>query len=220
MSAVLAFARVSGVIRNLFESFSKALAVFLLLVFCEIIVTISVLNGSSVEVVHFGIGNVFRSILRISSAHLSTILRHQVLKVINSECIKLLITNGEGRLERARVVKDEIVEQNTRFLAVYVEAKNSCMVLLSEKEDKLGTLAIAVPRPKDLLGPPSSSVLLGDKNAVSARMFAEQLAAVKEKIALVSIYLETMDERQAQSAFKRLMEKVAHGEPQKEALTA
>jgi hypothetical protein len=94
------------------------------------------------------------------------------------------------------------------------------MVLLSEKEDKLGTLAIAVPRPKDLLGPPSSSVLLGDKNAVSARMFAEQLAAVKEKIALVSIYLETMDERQAQSAFKRLMEKVAHGEPQKEALTA
>ncbi len=140
--------------------------------------------------------------------------------MINSECIKLLITNGEGRLERARVVKDEIVEQNTRFLAVYVEAKNSCMVLLSEKEDKLGTLAIAVPRPKDLLGPPSSSVLLGDKNAVSARMFAEQLAAVKEKIALVSIYLETMDERQAQSAFKRLMEKVAHGEPQKEALTA
>jgi len=123
-------------------------------------------------------------------------------------------------LERARVVKDEIVEQNTRFLAVYVEAKNSCMVLLSEKEDKLGTLAIAVPRPKDLLGPPSSSVLLGDKNAVSARMFAEQLATVKEKIALVSIYLETMDERQAQSAFSRLMEKVAHGEPQKEALTA
>jgi hypothetical protein len=140
--------------------------------------------------------------------------------VINSECINLLITNGEGRLERARVVKDEIVEQNTRFLAVYVEAKNSCMVLLSEKEDKLGTLAIAVPRPKDLLGPPSSSVLLGDKNAVSARMFAEQLAAIKEKIALVSIYLETMDERQAQSAFKRLMEKVAHGETQKEALTA
>jgi hypothetical protein len=140
--------------------------------------------------------------------------------VINSECIKLLITNGERRLERARVVKDEIVEQNTRFLAIYVEAKNSCMVLLSEKEDKLGTLAIAVPRPKDLLGPPSSSVLLGDKNAVSARMFAEQLAAVKEKIALVSIYLETMDERQAQSAFSRLMEKVAHGEPQKEALTA
>lgn len=122
-------------------------------------------------------------------------------------------------MERAKVVKDEISEQNTRFLAVYVEAKNSCLILLSEKEDKLGTLVIAVPKPKDLLGPPSSSVLLGDKNVVTARMFAENLAIRKEKIALVSIYLETMDERQAQSALKRLLEKVTIDQPQKEGLT-
>jgi len=127
----------------------------------------------------------------------------------------------EGKkLERARVVKDEIVEQNTRFLAVYMEAKNSCMVLLSEGEDKLGTLAIAVPKPKDFIGPPSSSILLGEKNAASARMFAEQLASFKEKIALVSVYLEAMDEKQAHSAFKRLLERVAHEEAQKERLTA
>jgi len=122
-------------------------------------------------------------------------------------------------VERAKVVKDEIFEQNTHFLAVYVEAKNSCLILLSEKEDKLGTLVIAVPKPKDLLGPPSSSVLLGDKNAVTARMFAENLAMRKEKIVLVSIYLETMDERQAQSALKRLLEKVTIDQPQKEGLT-
>lgn len=122
-------------------------------------------------------------------------------------------------MERAKVVKDEIFEQNTRFLAVYVEAKNSCLILLSEKEDKLGTLVIAVPKPKDLLGPPSSSVLLGDKNSVTACMFAENLAMRKEKIVLVSIYLETMDERQAQSALKRLLEKVTIDQPQKEGLT-
>ena len=122
-------------------------------------------------------------------------------------------------MERAKVVKDEIFEQNTHFLAVYVEAKNSCLILLSEKEDKLGTLVIAVPKPKDLLGPPSSSVLLGDKNAATARMFAENLAMRKEKIVLVSIYLETMDERQAQSALKRLLEKVTIDQPQKEGLT-
>ena len=127
--------------------------------------------------------------------------------------------NEENTVERAKVVKDEIFEQNTRFLAVYVEAKNSCLILLSEKEDKLGTLVIAVPKPKDLLGPPSSSVLLGDKNAVTARMFAENLAMRKEKIVLVSIYLETMDERQAQSALKRLLEKVTIDQPQKEGLT-
>jgi len=121
-------------------------------------------------------------------------------------------------MERAKVVKDEIIEQNMHFLAVYVESKNSCLILLSEKEDKLGTLAIAVPKPKDLLGSPSSSTLLGDKNAVSARMFAEYVAAKKEKIALVSIYLETMSETQAQSILKRLVEKVIHAEAEKEGL--
>ena len=123
-------------------------------------------------------------------------------------------------MERARVVKDEIVEQNVHFLAVYLEAKNSCLVLLSEREDKLGTLAIAVPRPSDMLGPPSSSILLGDRNAVSARMFAEILAERKGKIALVSIYLESVDERQAQSIFRKLLDRVAHDEPQREGVMA
>ncbi len=125
-------------------------------------------------------------------------------------------------MERARVAKDEIIEQNMHFLAVYMETKNSCLILLSEKEDKLGTLAIAVPKPKDMLGSPTSSVLLGDKNAISARMFAEYVAAKKEKIALVSIYLETLNEVQAQSIFKRLLEKVVHveAEAEKEGATA
>jgi hypothetical protein len=123
-------------------------------------------------------------------------------------------------MERAKIIKDEIIERNIHFLAVYVEAKNSCLILLSENEDKLGTLAIAVPKPKDLLGPPSSSVLLGNKNAISARMFAEYLASRKKKIALVSIYLETIDEMQAQSIFMKLIEKVVHTEPEKEGAIA
>lgn len=119
-------------------------------------------------------------------------------------------------MERARIVKDEIIEQNMRFLAVYLETKNSCVILLSEKEDKLGTLAVAVPKPQDLLGPPSSSILLGDRYAISARMFAEHLASLKRKIALVSIYLETMDEMRAQSILRRLIEKVLSTESEKE----
>lgn len=123
-------------------------------------------------------------------------------------------------MERATVVKDEMIEQNVRFLAVYLETKNSCLVLLSEDEDKLGTLTIAVPKPQDLLGPPSSSVLLGDRNTISARMFAEYLASRKKKISLVSIYLKTVDEMQAQSVFMKLIEKVARAEPEKEGTTA
>ena len=123
-------------------------------------------------------------------------------------------------MDRAKIVKDEIVEQNMHFLAVYMETSNSCLILLSEREDKLGTLAIAVPKPRDLLGPPSSFVLLGDKNAISARMFAEYVASRKGKIALVSIYLETLSEMQAQSTFMKLIEKVVHAEAEKEGATA
>lgn len=123
---------------------------------------------------------------------------------------------SEIRNGRARVVKEELREQDTRFLAVYIEASNSCLILLSEQEDKLGTLAIAVPKPRDLLGPVSSSVLLGDKNAISARMFAEFVASKKGKIALVSVYLNRLGEMQAQAFFMHLIEKVIKTEEGKE----
>ena len=119
-------------------------------------------------------------------------------------------------MERAKVVKEELQERDMRFLAVYVEAKNSSMIMLSEKEDKLGTLAIAVPKPKDLLGSVTSSVLLGDKNVISARMFAEYVASKKGKIAMVSVYLETVTEMQAQSFFMHLIDKLIKSESQKE----
>ncbi len=119
-------------------------------------------------------------------------------------------------MERAKVTKEELLEQDTRFLAVYVESKNSCMIMLSEKEDKLGTLAIAVPKPKDMIGAATSSVLLGDKNVITARMFAEHVASKKGKIALVSVYLDKLDEMQAQAFFMHLIEKLIQTESQKE----
>ena len=90
------------------------------------------------------------------------------------------------------------------------------MVMLSEKEDKLGTMAIAVPKPKDTLGTVTSSVLLGDKNVISARMFAEYVAAKKGKIAVVSVYLEQATEIQAQEFFMHLIDKVLKSEASKE----
>ena len=117
-----------------------------------------------------------------------------------------------AKANRAKVIKEELTEKDTCFLAVYVEAKNSCLILLSEKEDKLGTMAIAVPKPRDLLGPVTSSILVGDKNAISARMFAEHVASKKGKIAVVSVYLEKLSEMQAQAYFMRLLEKILHAE--------
>jgi hypothetical protein len=119
-------------------------------------------------------------------------------------------------MERAKVTKEEILQQDNRFLAVYVESKNSCMIMLSEKEDKLGTLAIAVPKAKDLVGTVTSSVLLGDRNIISARMFAEYVASKKGKIALVSVYLDKVGEIQAQEFFIHLIDKLIKSESQKE----
>jgi hypothetical protein len=123
-------------------------------------------------------------------------------------------------VERAKVVKKELQQQGINFLAVYIEAKNSIMIMLSEKEDKLGTMAIAVPKPKDLLGSVTSSVLLGDKNMISARMFAEYVASKKGKIAMVSVYLESVSEVQAQSFFMHLVEKLLKSENSQKEPTA
>ncbi len=119
-------------------------------------------------------------------------------------------------MERAKVIKEELLEQDTLFLAVYVESKNSVMIMLSEKEDKLGTLAVAVPKPRDMLGSVTSSVLLGDKNIITARMFAEYVASKKGKIAMVSVYLERVGEMQAQAFFMHLIDKVMKAGGQKE----
>jgi len=119
-------------------------------------------------------------------------------------------------MERANVIKEEITEKETRFLAVYVEAKNSCLILLSENQDKLGTIAIAVPKASDTIGfAASSSVLVGNKSEISARMFAEYVATKKGKIAMVSVYLDKLTEMEAQAYFKRLIERVLGAEIEK-----
>ncbi len=118
--------------------------------------------------------------------------------------------------DRANVIKEELSEKDTRFLAVYVEAKNSCLVLLSENEDKMGTMAIAVPKGNPQLGTASSSILVGNRNMISARMFAEYVASRKNKVAMVSVYLEKFDEMQAQTFFMQLLEKVIQVESKKQ----
>jgi hypothetical protein len=122
--------------------------------------------------------------------------------------------------DRANVIKEELQEQETRFLAVYVEAKNSIMVMLSEKEDRLGTMAIAVPKPQGMGGSVTSSVLVGDRHIISARMFAEYIASRKNKIAMVSVYLDRFTELQAQDFFSRLLDKVLKVESSKEPASA
>ena len=115
--------------------------------------------------------------------------------------------HGESRLSRAKIIKEEHNEQDTSFFAVYIETKNANQLFLSEGEDKLGTLAVAMPQPKNLVGSPLSSVLLGDRNMTIARLLAELLAQKTNKISLVSVFTKSVTEQEAVPIFRKLMEK-------------
>jgi len=110
-------------------------------------------------------------------------------------------------MTRAKVVQEEMRERDRLFLSTYLETENAGLILLSEGEDRLGTLAVSVPQRGELLGPPLSSVLLGDRNTMIARILAERLAKRMTKIALVSVFTKTVAENEAGPILLKLVEK-------------
>ena len=110
-------------------------------------------------------------------------------------------------MSQAIIVQEEAREKDSLFRATYIEMKNASLLFLSEKDDELGTLAVAIPQTRQITGPPLSSILLGDRNIMIARLLAERLTEKIKKIALVSVFLKTVDEREAGPILLRLLEK-------------
>jgi len=110
-------------------------------------------------------------------------------------------------MQRAEIVKEEIKENDKLFLSIHLKTANANFILLSEDEDRLGTLAVALPQAQRMLGPPLSSILLGERNTLIARLLAEQLAKTTETIALVSVFAKTLTEKEASSVFLKLFRK-------------
>ncbi len=110
-------------------------------------------------------------------------------------------------MSRAKIVEEKMIERDTPFLSIYLETKNASLILLSEGEDQLGTLAVAIPQTRKMVGPPLSSILLGDRNMMIARVLAERLAEKMKKIALVSVFTKTFGEREVGPIFLKLVEK-------------
>jgi hypothetical protein len=110
-------------------------------------------------------------------------------------------------MQRVKVVEEEMKENDTLFLALFLETKNASFMLLSEGEDNLGTLAVAIPQKEKMLGPPLSSILLGDRNMIVARLLAERLSNKTGKIALASVFAKTVAEKDAGPIFLKLFDK-------------
>ncbi|MBT8171901.1 hypothetical protein KJN74_03415 [Candidatus Bathyarchaeota archaeon] len=109
-------------------------------------------------------------------------------------------------MSRAKIIKKELIENDTNFFSVLIETKNGIQLFLSEGEDLLGTLAVAIPQKTNLIGPPLSSVLLGDRNVMIARLLAELLVQKTNKISLVSVFVKSMNEQEVAPILRKLME--------------
>jgi hypothetical protein len=110
-------------------------------------------------------------------------------------------------LPRAKVVKEKLVEKDTTFLSLHIETENANQMFLSEGEDRLGTLAVALPQQPNLIGPPLSSILLGDRNTMIARILAEMLTKNTKKLALVSVFTKSVSEQEAAPILRKLVDK-------------
>lgn len=115
-------------------------------------------------------------------------------------------------MSRVRVVEKELKMEDKSFFALDLEMKNADVVFFSEEETQLGTLAVALPQTQEMIGLPLSSVLLGDRNVALTRVFAEQFAQKTKKIALVSVFTRTLNERDAGSIFMKLVKMLAETE--------
>jgi len=120
-------------------------------------------------------------------------------------------------MQRVKIVECEMKQNETLFVGLRVETKNANIVMLSEGEDQLGTLAVGVPQKERMLGPPMSSVLLGDRNVIVARLLAERLAEKTGKIALASVFAKTVPEKDVGSVFLKLFDKTLEGKKEEDA---
>ena len=109
---------------------------------------------------------------------------------------------------RKKIFRETVEEKGTTYLATMLEMKNAYIFLLSEGEEKLGTLAVSVPQRPGMVGPPLSSVLLGERNSMLSRMLAESLARRLGKIILLSIFTRHEAGRKVSHIFLSLLDKL------------
>lgn len=118
-------------------------------------------------------------------------------------------------MSRAKIIKDELVEGDRTFFSIFIETNNGIQLFLSEGGDRLGTLAVAIPQKNNLLGPPLSSILLGDRNMMISRLLAENLAQKMNKISLVSVFSKSLNEMEIAPILRKLMENTLEKEDEK-----
>ena len=90
-----------------------------------------------------------------------------------------------------KVYEESLEEEGKKLSGCLIKLENATIVLFDEEENiRLGTLAAGMP---EFGGNHHiSSVLLGDRNAMDAKLLAERVSAATGGIVLISIHLEPL----------------------------
>lgn len=118
-------------------------------------------------------------------------------------------------LSNTKIIRETVERNGKVFSAFYLEFRNACVLFLSEGTDSLGTLSVSIPKRTGIGGLTASSILLGDRNIVAAKLLAERLSDMVGKVALVSVFTRT-DDMKASRTFLELMKKVVAKKEEKE----
>ena len=111
-------------------------------------------------------------------------------------------------LRKMKIFRETVEEEGTIYLATMLKMRNAYIFLLSEGEERLGTLAVSMPQRPGTVGAPLSSVLLGERNSMLSRMLAESLARRLGKIILLSIFTRQEASREISHIFLSLLNKL------------
>ena len=89
-------------------------------------------------------------------------------------------------MPEANVTRHAIEEEGRTLNALRLKLQNAVLIFFYEgSEERLGTMAMALPAP--LQTPFPSSVLVGHKNAELARILAEVVCNLEQKMTIVSV---------------------------------
>ncbi len=90
-----------------------------------------------------------------------------------------------------KVYEESLEEEGKKLSGCLIKMENASILLLDETDNiRLGTLAVGMPEFGGKYH--MSSVLLGDRNVMDAKLLAERVSSAMGGIALVSIHMEPL----------------------------
>ena len=109
-------------------------------------------------------------------------------------------------MERSKISWYKKTEKNQETpLTIYItEIENGVFLILSDKEARLGTIAIGLPSPqgKTRVSTSSMPIVFGIRNDLLTRAVAERIAHHSQKIVIASTYLSQQSPDLAQRCLR------------------